>query len=55
MSALEPYILLAMAAVLVIALSALCLGKEIRWGQHGYWKRKEAETKTVKPTQPNKA
>ncbi len=44
----DVYILAAMAVVFVIALSALLLGQEIRWSQHGYWKRRNAPTKRPK-------
>ena len=44
----EAYILAAIAVVLVIALSALLLGQEIRWSQHGYWKRRNAPSKRPK-------
>jgi hypothetical protein len=44
----EVYILAAMAVIFVIALSALLLGQEIRWSQHGYWKRRNAPTKRPK-------
>jgi hypothetical protein len=46
--------LLAIALILVIALSALFLGKEIRWSQYGYWKRKETKPKLIKSTQQAK-
>jgi hypothetical protein len=45
----EAYILAAIAVVFVIALSALLLGQEIRWSQHGYWKRRNVPTKRPKP------
>ena len=48
LSASQSWVLLA-AVVLVIVLLALLLGKEVRWSQHGYWKRRDVQTKRPKP------
>jgi hypothetical protein len=61
LSAPGPMVYIAAVAVvlgmlgLFIALSALVLGKEIRWSQHGYWKRKDAKAKPANQNLPPRA
>jgi hypothetical protein len=60
LSAPGPLVYITAAAVLlamlglIVALSALMLGKEIRWSQHGYWKRKDAKKQPVKQNLQNR-